>query len=666
MKHLWRSNQRAAALALTLIMVLILTAMTGSLIELGRADLGNAGHYISNIRAHSLAQSGLEHALQRLTFDAGFHDSVHVDCSTGSYEFHFDPSLPNYSVNNLLGGAPSSQLNSQSNVVAPYRVDLVVLGRSGSVSTRLHAVCTSGLSLTKSAGSDKSIRIQNTSEVGGIRSLADPVPVGGGLFTHFVSTSTAVPSISVPVSTFTISSSSTVAAPKPNGGQDIAGNVPVAQKRSQCSDKVPDIDVHDLVSLQSALSAPSGLTPLGPGYQVFSPSMSGAKYVDKDLVVRGDLQLNRGSLYIKGDLTVYGGVTGEGSIFSDGNVKILGGTSSLRTNQSTGAAVYAQGNVTLEGINAVGYINSLATTHPALQAELNNLLSLPSPIPGQVPQRLQEMKSINTNDDAWAGATFIGGYAAGEDLATFDINRCGVLGQAIQGPDGTRGQSGAKNALLRTAREIKAALGAGYSSDDRAQQIVRGLEELSYQCRGSLFTMTDNLQPDYTPISGISTYTNTTWDDNVYLPVGQRDAVPSVPALYTNSTWSSTTMTWDTAKQQAYGTIFPSLSLDHQYRVLFLSLSPPAPQLVSKFRKQLNAIAQWNPADLSWLGTSNLQGIVYAHGKLTIKNDFNLYGTALAHEEIDVSQNSKLIYVEEYGRTIGTSGPVQLLWKNEI
>jgi hypothetical protein len=66
------------------------------------------------------------------------------------------------------------------------------------------------------------------------------------------------------------------------------------------------------------------------------------------------------------------------------------------------------------------------------------------------------------------------------------------------------------------------------------------------------------------------------------------------------------------------------------------------------------------------LGTSNLQGIVYARGKITVKNDFNLYGTALALDAIDISQNSKLIYVEEYGRTIGTSRPIRLLWKNEI
>jgi hypothetical protein len=639
-------------LALTFLMVMVLTVFTGALVQLGQADLGNASHYLNKARSRGLAQAGVEHAIHRLTYDAGFHDAVTVNAPTGQYRFHFDTTKPDFSVNNLLGGGSATQRNSIGDLVASYRVDLVVVGVSGSVETRLHSVCESGLRVTKSAGSEGPLSIGAQSSVRGIRSLSDPTEVGGGLFSHFVSVSPTNPSVSVMSGAFSIGATSTVSAPPANGGTSITSGVPVSNQRSESQDKVPDLDVTRLVQQQqSALPLPAGLTPVGAGYEMTDPSITGAKKIDKDLVVRGDLQLNGASLYVKGNVTIYGGVVGEGSIFSDGDVKIVGGTSSLRTNQTSGAALYAQGTVELEGLDATGYLDSIISAHPS------------SPLG---PAKAQLLTNLAPKQAAMSSA-----FPGERFAAVMEVGGMGTGGWLAQGkvaPDGSRGVTTTdRNDLLLTAAAVKTALGTSYAADAKANKIVRALEQYSYDNRGAFTRVSNAINDDYT-LSGIPARTDT-WDDNAFL------GTPDLPDF---RRWDLAV--WDQGRARADGRNFGSLSFDHQARVLYGIVRRAAPlggtsaaaadvaaltPLEVLHANQIKANAALHPLDMSWLGKSNFQGIVYSRGDLKISNDFTLYGSALSKGKIKITDRSELVYVEEYGRTLGVSGPLRTVWQNE-
>ncbi len=645
-------SRRGVVLALTFLMVMVLTVFTGALVQLGQADLGNASHYLNKARSRGLAQAGVEHAIHRLTYDAGFHDAVTVNAPTGQYRFHFDTTKPGFSVNNLLGGGSATQRNSIGDLVASYRVDLVVVGVSGSVETRLHSVCESGLRVTKSAGSEGPLSIGAQSSVRGIRSLSDPTEVGGGLFSHFVSVSPSNPSVSVMSGAFSIGATSTVSAPPANGGTSITSGVPVSNQRSESQDKVPDLDVTRLVQQQqSALPLPAGLTPVGAGYEMADPSITGAKKIDKDLVVRGDLQLNGASLYVKGNVTIYGGVVGEGSIFSDGDVKIVGGTSSLRTNQTSGAALYAQGTVELEGLDATGYLDSIISAHPS------------SPLG---PAKAQLLTNLSANQSSMGSSS---PYVRFQGVRkTGGMGSAGWLAQGKVGPDGSRGLTTVDfNDLLLTAAAVKSTLGVNYASDSKANKIVRALEQYSYDNRGAFDRVSNSINNDYT-LAGVPS-SSSQWDDNVFL------STPDVP-----DTTNWYTALWPQARVLTEGRNFGSLSFDHQARALYGrvtssaqlgGLSPSAAYVAALtplevlHANQIKASADLHPLDMSWLGKSNFQGIVYSRGDLKISNDFTLYGSALSKGKIEITDRSELVYVEEYGRTLGVSGPLRTVWQNE-
>ncbi|MBS2040401.1 hypothetical protein JST97_35765 [bacterium] len=631
-----RPRSKGIILITVLFMVVVLTMYTSALLKLSLSDLSNDRHVVEKARAREACRAGLNHIIHLLTYAPSSQNTVSRQWENCAYRIDFSPSAPFHSVNNLVSLSLSTTPNLEGKPVGPNLADVVVQGSSGGARCHLRAILSSGLLLSKSAGSDGPLSITSDSEVGGIRSLIDPTPTGGGLFSRYVSTSPSVPSISVPNAGITFSSTSSVVAPAPRGGVDVTGAVPSDQIRQQSNDAVPDLDVSRLVSDQSSLPAPAGLLTVPGGYELNSPSLTQPTYINGNLVVRGDVHLNAGSLYVKGNVTILGGVAGEGSIFSDGDVKILGGTTSLRTNQRSGAAVFANGDVTLQGLNANGYLDSLANTYPAVRTAVDTMRT-----------KVAAAQAVMQDSSQDSFARFYQGLDLGGGVSVTPSQA-----QGIAGPDGSRAIADG-GVLLDTAAQIKLALGPSFANDSKAQKIVSGLEQYSYDLRGANHTTRDSVSSTYTPLSGGLFNDAFGWDDNALLPT----ADPGIAG-------------WSQARVNDQGPLVRSLSLDHQYRVIYGTAQAEAPAyalgLANNYSQQLTAVARTHPTDFSWLGSSNLQGIVYAKGNLKIENEFNLYGTALSKGKIQVNNRSRLIYVEEYARTLGRTGPVHVLTRYEL
>lgn len=105
--------------------------------------------------------------------------------------------------------------------------------------------------------------------------------------------------------------------------------------------------------------------------------------------------------------------------------------------------------------------------------------------------------------------------------------------------------------LLETAAQIKTALGPSFANDSRAQKIVAGLEQYSYDLRGANHTTLESVSATYTPVSGPSFADRFAWDDNALL-----------------LTPDAGLAAWSPARVLAEGSLDRSLSLDHQYRTI--------------------------------------------------------------------------------------------------
>lgn len=86
------------------------------------------------------------------------------------------------------------------------------------------------------------------------------------------------------------------------------------------------------------------LTPPAAGYDTLN--LTGVSLVKGNFVANGPVTLDNAVLFVKGDLTVSGGLSGLGAVFVTGNVTLLGGAS-LTTDDTM--ALIAGGNVTMRG-----------------------------------------------------------------------------------------------------------------------------------------------------------------------------------------------------------------------------------------------------------------------------------------------------------------------------
>jgi hypothetical protein len=514
---------------------------------------------------------------------------------------------------------------------------VVVEGQFGRARVRLHALVQHGIQFQRSLGAVGKVILDGDCEVRGIRSFSDPSETGGGILSkHTLAASgdwamdhsgTGAVVVGSTAVLETLPQSSSMQAISPA----LHAAAPGAIRENSNDTPLPEYDVPLLVSAHTGDPAPVGLV----SGALPTTLVQDSRYVGADLTVNGDLVFSQnGALYVDGDLTMNGGVIGEGAIYCTGTVQINGGSSSLITNQGNGAALFAGGNVNLQGQSAVGYLDALATSHPAINAKWTTLRS--------------QLASIKANLDAApdpdvdpAGANARAAALWGQNWAMskqeVDASHpeysAGVTpGQnwinSIPSPNGTYADAGSDAMLPALVDEIRNSLGPAYAGDVRAQRIVHALEETHYYFRhnhdtavlGAGATLVNNR------LVGAGT-ASTVWDDDMLNPLnwsfehGVIDAWP----------WAS-----------------------------------PQPAKLRNFLAGLSAFYENHPMDFSWLGSSNFQGIVYTSGNVTISNEFDVTGLILSGGQVTLIGGSRLIYNEEYTRQGGAYGPLRCLFVYEI
>ena len=628
-------RRRGSVLMVLLFLLAAVSLLSSALFKLHLQSLQELGLRRERQQALQMARSGLNHAIHLLTYSPSWNAGLNTVVQGQGYELSF--SSGNRCVNNLANPSAATGANFQGRDVPPLSADLVVTGRSGRSQVRLHALLQHGLQFQRSLGALGKVHIQDDCEVRGIASFANPADRGGGILSKYQMTGAGDYAIehSGPGS-FTVGPSALIEALPQDGGlqaisPSIHSAVPQAVRENSVDSPLPEFDIDELMAPHLSHPPPVSLS----GGQMPTSYLQDERTVAGDLMVNGDLVFAAdGALYVDGDLILNGGVIGEGAIYCRGQVTINGGSSSLITNQGSGAALFAGGDVTFQGQSAVGYLDALATGYPAIQtrwnAVRNQLTQIQTTLNGAPDPNINLAGAQTSAQSLWG----LNWQMSKQELpAGHPAENSGVsLGQdwfnSIPSPNGTHADSGSVAMLPALIDEIRNSLGANYSTDARAQRIVHALEETHYFFRHNADT--GSLNP------GSSIVNNrlvggaaliTTWDD-----------IDLEPSSWSYEHGVSAAGTWGT----------PDLGG------------------MNRFFQSIRSFYDQHPMDFSWLGSSNFQGIVYTSGDVSISNRFEIHGLVLSGGQVTLSGGSKLVYNDEYVKQGGSSGPLRCVFVHEL
>lgn len=617
---------------ITLLVIVAFVAMlAGAMLSVNRQWLIQIGWQRDRMQALEQARGGLNHLLHRLTYDSSFSAPLSVQRDRTGYSATFDSSAGDYSVNNLANAGPAPTPNFRGDPVGPQCADLVVIGRAGSSMVRCHAVVRRGIGFTRAAGSVGQITVVGNATVDGIDNPALPTPnhVEGGLFSKFAAAGgqNAIHWNDLGGSaSFTLGPSSRLLAVPPADATSqafsasLTSALPGPSLDQNANGQIPQYDVSDMVSSGASRPQPTGLIPVAGGSALTAPGITDERYVDGDLTINGDVVLTEGTLMVHGNLTVNGGIKGKGAIYVDGNVTVLGGNSSVLSNQPSGAALFSSGDVRLQGLDARGYLDSLSNTYPAVH---DNMVAFNT--------TLSQMSSAANANNFWGIYGLTNQLVRQYWMMTPPAGRSntGYWVNSIRAPNGNFPDGSSDGDVPGVVNALRASLGPAYASDQSAQRVVKALEEVHYQfhrsldgCNGNLTVVDNQLAgvPDFTAYAATSRLHYPAFDDAV-LPLASR--------------------TLDS--QQA----------DPNFN---------AGQACAGAR----AWFQNNPLDLSWIGKSYFQGVVYAQGNLVVDTQFQVLGGLASQGNITLSNGAHLIFVEEYMKLGGAFGPVSVVYYEEL
>ncbi len=638
-------HSRGIVMIILLYVVLFVVMMVDVLYSLNIQSLYYVSHYKDRINALQMARSGANHIVHILTYDRGYSPSpLNRSNSSGNYKITFDTTSADRSVNNLLSSAMSVTTNYEGKQVSPYTADLLITGTSGKVKSKVHVVITSGIDFNRSAGATGKVVIEDNSDIDGIKSLADPNQKSdGGLFSMYKSL-TGDPAISWDgAGAFNVLGDSKIeTVPSQDAGADcISNNIkslyPSKINEASARDNVPLYDVDRILDIKLP-STTSMTVPATGSVAVINQE----KKVEGNTTINGDINLQGGTLYINGDLTVNGGIRGTGSVFVKGDINIIGGTSSLITNQPAGAGIFSGGSIDIQGVNAAGYLDDLATTvdpsgiGPAKNNFTNefNLLKnnatsgiLSDALACGWGGMLNNTNHLTRQIPFWNGTTWV--YGDGD----YFVN-------PIPGPNGDRPDGSGDGYIPKLIRSIINSSAVNYSTNAKAQKVVQALLEVHYFLRHNA----NSAQPVYlgTPIQL----------DDQYRIVG-------VPDFNTYNT------TWRVARWDDDSLSTENWTLNHLYDE---ATAPPIKlDLYIAARKMVkNYINMNNPLDSGWLTNSYFQGILYAQNNITVSDDFQVIGGVVSNGNVSIAGNSKLIYNEEYMKSSAIIGPIRLVVYEEL
>jgi len=611
---LGRTDRRASILAMTLIVTSVVAMMALAMVTVNRNLLLFSGRSRDDLTLVALTEGAINRALEQLGKNAAFAGTLSGGTPDSGYSITFNSASSQRSVNNLLSDANSATSNFLGQTVGPRTVDLCVLSTAGRMQRQTHVVLRKGISFPGAMGADEGIFFQGACQLDAIRDMASRQAVPAQI--HSNATGSAV-QWTAPNTSFQILNQCKLTAVGTVDPSITAAN-PGKTEDSMPPIAVPDVDVQQVVTDNSG--HPALVVPPVGSVVVSSPTYRGS-----DLVINGDLNLYDGSLYVDGDVTINGGISGYGSLFASGNVTVNGGSAVVVTNQVNGAAVFSGGNFTLQGLSAGGYLTALAAADATVNSRLATFVQAL-----RTTQRLSQngggflgadadFNSLFGAADGWLYLVFPGkDWAIELWWAKYKMAGSGPgpgYASPLLSPKGIHPYHAHGAVVPQLIQAIKAL--PAYSGDTKAQQIVHGLDQVAYYFRHNW----DAGQWDYdettTPVSMF------TLDHQIWLTIGMMvpNAAGTFPGVFTEA-------------MMAQG---------------------------------VNDFFEFNdPLDLSWLGKSYLQGLVYARGGVTLQGDSQIYGVVISKGALHLT-NSTFVYDQEYQNLAQrVQGPLRVVLYQEI
>ncbi len=626
-----------------LVVIVVVTMLTVAFLARSRGTLFGAASYRDGVRAEQAARGGVNHLIAILENDRDFISDLEGKLEGATYGVTFNPGNPYFSVNNLSNPGVSTQTSCQGYKVTGHTADLVVVGRCGQSRRALRVVVQQGVTAGRSVAAVGRVRLSGRVEVDGVTAAGDRAdifktpmelnPEGqapGGILSKYRGLSGGPPAIEwTGGPSFTLGQLSRLeTAPAESGGQGVSTNLvalyPDKIVDQGAADAIPDIDVAAMVLAgMSSPPLPGGSTVIGYVQVNDQRSVSG------NLTVNGDLMLSQGTLYVNGDLTVNGGISGIGALYVAGDVTVNGGNAVIQTSQPSGAALFVGGDVTLQGIDAQGYLDSLAAGNAPLADAVTKLR-----------QGLEEYAEAQDAPTMWWNSVKMAKHLEPWDHP----NSQTPWVSPIPGPNGTF-NTGRSNGLVPAVLVHLKSI-PGYASDPRTVKLIRALEQVQYHFRHNRH----NVRQGMRSLSGMQLALT-----NDY----RLAAVDPTGALSLISIGD-----FDTEEFVLGGNHWDDEGLEDPTTWTHDRIRHDSRPEVHKARR--DAFLRYNPLDLSWLGSSSFQGVVYARGSVHADTRFRILGSLISLGDVQLTNDTTLIFNQEYLSLFGNSLPLGIVHAEEI
>lgn len=349
-----RQNRQGFALFLTLGFVSVIVMLLMATITSTHGGNIFAQDYHAKTSAYYVAETGLAAVQQELEDSNGdtWTKGVWVDTpfETGQYR------LSKESVNNLTGEVAMDGPNSSQ--LAPGTAFVKIEGRSRGQTAILECIIgyrSEDILATSIRASGKitfarDIIIRSRVSTDGLDSSKVDV-ISNSLHNSPNTINWVNPTDS---STNIIQGAARAASPNPNAITADLNGVADSLWVNQAPVPIENIPIKQIVNTKSSLSN-SVPTLVGPAHP-----LNGEYYNSSDITVLGDLVLDDASLFINGDFTVLGSISGKGAIYVAGATKFAG-DSKIVANED-GVALYSDGSVHLQGFSGTEWLDGLSAT----------------------------------------------------------------------------------------------------------------------------------------------------------------------------------------------------------------------------------------------------------------------------------------------------------------
>lgn len=654
------SRDRGILLLSSLALMVVVLLLVGAMLKASKGGLARSTHFRDGVRAEQAAKGGLNELLAVLEQDKGYIMPLSGDLGGATYEIHFDDKKPYYSVNNLNSSSVSAIASYQGYQVAPRSADLVVVGRCRGARRVFRVVVRQGPPSLRAINAVGRVSLSGDVKIGGVKSLLIP-PGGtevesapGGILSKFKTVNVSEPAIGWDGNgNFDLSTGSVLeTAPPASGLHSVSANLLSHHLIDHgAGQEIPDIDV--TAKVNEGMSAPA--LAAGGGILGGYVNVVDKRSVAGDLTVNGDLQLHGGTLYVKGDLKVNGSIEGTGSIFVSGDTTVRGGNAFVQVGQQAGIALMTGGEVTLEGLDASGYLNALFAPGSTEAAALEALhLSLSG-------------NQAHSGAALWWDSVHLSKHA----------NALPAPGDPywvspIAGPDGSYNSGRATGLIPAVILAVKAT--PSYASGQpNALKVVRALEGMQFffrqnseRVRGGVST-TDGAGPvtrSGDSLELLSDYTLRLAGTADPVTLADMRSIQATEYYTGTNFLKEVLVAGDDPSHPMEGSVFFD---DSGLEPKFWSYD----HLIQAGHYQ-EAIARRdsyfanNPIDFSWLGRSAFQGVVYARGGVRSVGSFEVVGAVVSLGDVKLDGGSRLIFNEEYQDLIGEGLPVGVMHIEEL